>query len=87
MNAHSAWPAARGYRMPAEWALHQGTWLSWPHNRDTWPGCFDGVEPAMVRVVAALAASEPVHINVLDETHARHVARVLDRAVPPERGP
>jgi agmatine deiminase len=27
--------------MPAEWEPHRATWLSWPHNRDTWPGISD----------------------------------------------
>jgi agmatine deiminase len=84
MKESSQWPAALGHRMPAEWARHQATWLSWPHNRDTWPGCFEGVEPAMVRMAAALAESEPVHVNVLDDAHAEHVGRLL-AAAPPER--
>jgi agmatine deiminase len=71
--------------MPPEWAPHAATWLSWPHNRDTWPGTFAGVEPAMAEVVAALAPTERVHINVLDEDHERHVRAVLGAAVPPER--
>ncbi|MEQ8820354.1 MAG: hypothetical protein RLY93_08915 [Sumerlaeia bacterium] len=25
-------PAALGYRMPAEWKPHRGTWLSWSAN-------------------------------------------------------
>lgn len=73
------------YRMPAEWAPHAATWLSWPHNRDTWPGCFDGVEPAMVQAAAALAEAELVRINVLDEAHEAHVRALLDAHVPPER--
>ena len=52
---HADTPSARGYRMPAEWAPHEATWLSWPHNRDSWPGVFAGVEPAMVEFVRALA--------------------------------
>jgi agmatine deiminase len=71
--------------MPAEWAPHEATWLSWPHNRDSWPGVFAGVEPAMVEFVRALAASEPVHINVLDAEHEAHVRRLLAAAAPPER--
>ena len=63
--------------MPAEWAPHAATWLSWPHNLDTWPGCFELVEPAMVEVVRALAAAEQVHINVRDADHAQHVERLL----------
>jgi len=73
----SSWPGRRGYRMPAEWAPHAATWLSWPHNRETWPGSFAPVEPAMVGVVRALAQSEDVHINVLDAEHEAHVERLL----------
>src|SRR5690606_30616434 len=51
-------PAAQ--RMPPEWAPHTATWLSWPHNRETWPGCFEGVEPAMAQAAAALAETEHV---------------------------
>ena len=25
-------PKEEGYYMPAEWAKHKGTWLSYPHN-------------------------------------------------------
>jgi agmatine deiminase len=71
--------------MPAEWEPHEATWLSWPHNRDSWPGVFEGVEPAMAAFVAALAESEPVLLNVLDADHERHVRRLLDAKVPPER--
>jgi len=81
----AATPTARGYRMPAEWAPHAATWLSWPHNRDSWPGVFASVEPAMVEFVRALAECEPVHINVLGADHERHVGKLLAKAVPPER--
>lgn len=75
-------PAARGYRMPAEWMPHQATWISWPHKRESWPGKFEPVEPVMVQAVGALAASEVVRINVLDEAHERHVQALLEGRVP-----
>jgi agmatine deiminase len=59
--------------------------LSWPHNRESWPGVFEGVEPAMVEFVRALAQCEPVHINVRDAEHERQVRKLLASAVPPER--
>ena len=70
------------YRMPAEWALHQATWLSWPHNPDTWPGCLESVQAPMLDVVAALAEVETVHINVLDEQHGQYLGRLLAPKVP-----
>jgi agmatine deiminase len=71
--------------MPAEWHPHEATWLSWPHNRDSWPGVFAGVEPAMVAFVRMLAECEPVYINVLDAEHERHVGKLLAGVVAPER--
>ena len=65
------------YRMPPEWAPHQGTWLSWPHNRETWPGCLSEAEAALTLAVVALAEGETVHINVLDAAHRAAVARPI----------
>src|SRR5690242_18423043 len=72
-------PAELGYRMPAEWEPHQATWLSWPHREQSWPGKIHTVHPVYARLVAALARSETVHINVNDaqmeadcREHLRH---------------
>ena len=71
--------------MPAEWEPHSATWLSWPHNPQTWPGTLGAVESAMVDIVAALGESERMRINVLDEAHERHAERLLGKAVSPQR--
>jgi len=55
-------PAALGYRMPAEWEPHAATWLTWPHNRNSWPGCFDPIPAVWTRLVELLARHETVHI-------------------------
>jgi agmatine deiminase len=60
----SATPAAQGYRMPAEWAPHRGTWLSWPHKEASWPGKFGPVPGIFAELVRTLADREEVHINV-----------------------
>jgi agmatine deiminase len=73
------------YRMPAEWEPHAGTWLSWLHNRETWPGCFEEAQTAMVAAAAALAEGEPLRINVLDAQHQSIVGKLLDGRVPREQ--
>ncbi len=73
------------YRMPPEWAPHQGTWLSWPHNRDTWPGCLAEAEAALAEAVVALAEGETVHINVLNAAHRATVAKRFSGTVARER--
>ncbi|NGP52640.1 agmatine deiminase family protein [Thioalkalivibrio sp. XN8] len=77
MNLPRPAPAELGFAMPAEWAPHQATWISWPHNPDTWPGVLQQAEAAMAQAVTALAAGETVRINVLDAEHEAHVRGLL----------
>ncbi len=70
-------PAALGYRMPAEWAPHRGTWLSWPHKEASWPGKFGPVPGVFVEMVRHLAPHEEVHINVTGAPMAEEVTRLL----------
>jgi agmatine deiminase len=55
-------PRQLGYRWPAEWEPHAATWLSWPHNRDSWPGKFTPVPAVFAQFARSLAEFEPVHI-------------------------
>jgi len=70
-------PAELGYRMPAEWAPHRGTWLSWPHKEASWPGKFGPVPGIFVEMVRLLAPHEEVHINVAGPTMAEEVTALL----------
>jgi agmatine deiminase len=56
-------PAALGFRMPAEWEPQAAVWLSWPHNRSTWPGQFRPIPRVFAGIVARLSRFEPVRIN------------------------
>lgn len=48
--------------MPAEWEPHAATWLSWPHNRDSWPGQFEPVPEIWAELVGVLCQAERVQI-------------------------
>lgn len=65
------------FRMPAEWEPHAATWLSWPHNPDTWPDKFDPVPAIWARMVKELHLGETVHINVNDEAMKKSAAELL----------
>jgi agmatine deiminase len=67
------------YRMPAEWAPHEATWLSWPHNRETWPEGLPAAQAALAQGAVALAAGETVRINTLEP---ERVERCLHGAPP-----
>jgi agmatine deiminase len=59
-------PKSLGYYFPAEFEMHEATWLSWPHKEASWPGKLDTIYPNYSLFVKYLADSEKVRINVLD---------------------
>lgn len=73
-------PAELGYRMPAEWEPHRGTWLSWPHKEASWPGKFGPVPGMFARMVRHLADHEEVHINVAGAGMEHDIRRLLGDA-------
>ena len=68
-------------RMPAEFEPHAATWLSWPHNPETWPGCLGRAQEEFAELVAALASHETVHVLAQDEDARGRVARRLPAGV------
>jgi len=56
-------PRKLGYFMPAEWEPHEAVWLSWPHNKNTFPN-LPGVEDAYVSFIAGIVPSEWVELFV-----------------------
>lgn len=50
------------YRMPAEWAPHEATWLGWPHESSDWPGKFEPVPYLYAEIVRILSQREQVRI-------------------------
>src|SRR3972149_7907551 len=67
------------YRMPAEWEPHFGTWVTWPHNIDTWPNSMAEVEEIYAMMVELLAKNEQVNILVNDQ---KSKDQVLERLRP-----
>ncbi|MCK9308566.1 MAG: agmatine deiminase family protein, partial [Methanoculleus sp.] len=70
-------PQTLGYRMPAEWEPHDAVWLSWPHDRETFPDLAT-VEAAYVEMIAALRGSETVNLLVTDEKMQVRVKAMLE---------
>ena len=72
-----------GYRMPAEWARHEATWLSWPKNPLTFPGnILPQVERIYAQVVTALSRGERVKILIDDQGSEDHARSVLEDSAP-----
>jgi agmatine deiminase len=76
-NVREDVPASLGYRMPAEWEKHEATWLSWPHNLETWPTQLSLVEAAYIEIIKALAPGERVNLLIRNEEEEDRVWRLL----------
>lgn len=72
-------PKELGFYMPAEWTRHTATWLSYPHNEDSWPGKIETIFDSYHLFVKVLAEGEEVHINVLNQQMQDHVAAELQK--------
>jgi agmatine deiminase len=66
--------------MPAEWELHEATWVAWPHNLSDWPGKFAPIPWVYGEIVRRLVAGEKVRILVNSTMHEARARRVLVRA-------
>lgn len=73
-------PAEAGYFFPAEFAPHDATWLSWPHKEASWPGKINTIFPYYAQFVKALADSERVCINVVNDQMRNFALQHLEKA-------
>ncbi len=71
-------PLKLGYRMPAEWEEHRGTWLSWPKDPTTFPSnIIRKVESIYVDMVEALSEGETVNVLVDDIDFEKRVSSMI----------
>jgi agmatine deiminase len=71
---------ATRFRMPAEWEPHEGTWITWPHERTDWPGKFIPIPWLYCDIVRNLAQVERVHIVINDEEAEQKARRMLRKS-------
>jgi agmatine deiminase len=72
-------PRSLGYRFPAEWEPHQGTWLSWPRPEGiSFPDKYHTVPQVLAGLIGEILRREDVHINVPNGNYERIVRGTLD---------
>ncbi|MEI8050924.1 MAG: agmatine deiminase family protein [Actinomycetes bacterium] len=74
-------PAARGFRMPAETALHDRMLMAWPCRRELWGTALEEAKRAFATVANTIAAFEPVTMVVADQRAALEAQALLTAAV------
>lgn len=73
-------PRQAGWRWPAEWERHEATWLAWPHDSATWPGCLDEAKQVVAALAAAISVGESVFLLVKDGEEEEEARRALLQA-------
>jgi len=78
-------PKQDGFRMPAEWALHERSWMMWPSRVEVWPD-IAATRRDYTAVAHAIREFEPLTmaVNPADEAEARSMlGSDIDIAVTP----
>jgi agmatine deiminase len=77
-------PKSLGFRMPAEWARHEATWLTWPRAEGiSFPDAFENIPALWAGLAKLLAVGEQVHINVFSPDHEIDIRAALKQADAP----
>jgi len=71
--------AKADFRMPAEWEPHAATWMAFPHNPDTWPGCLPEAQSEYEKLIAELSRFERVELLVCSDELSERVGRFAQR--------
>ncbi|HTX04919.1 MAG TPA: agmatine deiminase [Steroidobacteraceae bacterium] len=66
-SARAGTPAADGFWMPAEYELHEATWLLWPTRHDNWREQARPAQAAFAQVATAIRRFESVHVGVMPQ--------------------
>jgi agmatine deiminase len=79
-DASPGTPHSLGYRMPAEWEPHEGTFLGWPHELTDWPGKFAPIPWAFAEIVRQLARVERVFLLIENRRAESRVRTILKKS-------
>lgn len=80
MSSGSGTPYSLGYRMPAEWEPHEGTFLGWPHELTDWPGKFAPIPWAFAEIIRHLARVERVFLLVENREAESRAKSILKKS-------
>ena len=73
-------PSSMGFSMPAEWDLHEATWLAWPHNPADWPDKLDTICWVYGEIVRKISPGERIRMLVNSAAGEKTAQRHLKRA-------
>ena len=52
------------FRVPAEWEPQKSVWMSWPHNKNDWPGLFEKIPNVVGKIIKCLTKDQRINLFV-----------------------
>ena len=62
-------------RMPAEWEPQKSVWMSWPHNKNDWPGLFEKIPIVVGKIIKYLSKYQRIDL-LLNNTKSIETTRI-----------
>ena len=63
------------FRMPAEWEPQKSVWMSWPHNKNDWPGLFEKIPNVVGKIIKYLTKHQRIDLLV-NNTKSIEITRI-----------
>ena len=51
-----------GLKLPAEWEKQNSIWITWPYNKNDWPGLFKFIPKIVCEIVALISKTQRVNL-------------------------
>ena len=51
-----------GFNLPAEWEKQNSIWITWPYNKNDWPGLFKFIPKIVCEIVALISKTQNVNL-------------------------
>ena len=51
-----------GFKLPAEWEKQNSIWITWPYNKNDWPGLFKFIPKIVSEIVALISKTQRVNL-------------------------
>ena len=67
------------FRMPAEWEPQKSVWISWPHNKNDWPGMFEKIPNVVGKIIKYLANDQRIDLLVNTNKSMHETRKQLKR--------
>ena len=68
-----------GFRLPAEWEKQDSIWMSWPYNKNDWPGLFHKIPKVVAKIIGIISKKQKVNLIIKDGENTFKLKKILEK--------